>query len=178
MNATVADMTVPTQLGVELRHGVSLAPFTTMKVGGAAQIFAAVTTIEQMIKLVRWARETPLPYYILGGGSNILVSDAGIDGLVIYNRCRQVRIDEAPCCVFPRKHVPGAAHPMDDRPFLFAESGAAMAGAARTSIPSRLATLRKIFFTPLRLRIANDIKALEKALTDPDVAGFWWNPFG
>jgi UDP-N-acetylmuramate dehydrogenase len=122
---------LPAELGVEIGENVSLAPYTTMKVGGPAQYFATVNTVEQMIKVARWARAVDLPYYILGGGSNVLIADAGIRGLVIYNRLRRVRVDEAPCCVFP----------VDDRPFLFAESGAAMAGAARTSVAAGLTGL-------------------------------------
>ena len=123
--------TLPTIVGVEIARDVTLAPYTTMKVGGPADYFATVTTTEQMLKVSRWARAAVIPYYILGGGSNILIADAGIRGLVIYNRCRRVRVDEAPCCVFP----------LDDRPFLWVESGAAMAGAARTSIAAGLTGL-------------------------------------
>jgi UDP-N-acetylmuramate dehydrogenase len=72
-----------------------------------------------------------MPYYLLGGGSNVLIADAGIRGLVIYNRCRQVRVDAAPCCVFP----------VDDRPFLFAESGVELAGLARQSVAEGLTGL-------------------------------------
>ena len=122
---------LPAALGLEVQQEVSLAPYTSMKVGGPAQYFVTVNSTEQMIKVTRWARAAAIPYYILGGGSNILVADAGIRGLVVYNRCRRVRVDEAPCCVFPQ----------DDRPFLFAESGAAMAGAARTSIAAGLTGL-------------------------------------
>jgi UDP-N-acetylmuramate dehydrogenase len=127
----MSERTLPTIVGVEIAQEVSLAPYTTMKVGGPADYFAAVATTEQMLKVARWARSAGIPYYILGGGSNILIADAGIRGLVIYNRCRRVRVDEAPCCVFP----------LDDRPFLWTESGAAMAGAARTSIASGLTGL-------------------------------------
>lgn len=141
MTVAELDLTTPARLGVELRQEVSLAPFTTMKVGGAAEYLATVTTIDQMLKVVRWARAAGLPYTILGGGSNILVSDAGVRGLVVYNRCRLVRVDVAPCCVFTRRHVDGVDDPEDDRPFLFAESGAAMAGAARTSIAAGLTGL-------------------------------------
>ena len=125
------DLTVPTALGVTLTTGTPLATYTTMKVGGPAETFAVVNTTDQLLKLVRWARGIELPYFILGGGSNMLISDAGIRGLVIYNRCRQVRIDAAPCCVYP----------LDDRPFLFAESGAALAGVARTGIHAGLTGL-------------------------------------
>jgi UDP-N-acetylmuramate dehydrogenase len=129
---TEKQLSPPAELGVELRREVRLAEFTTMKVGGPAEYFATVNTTDQLIKLVRWARSIELPYFILGGGSNILISDAGIRGLVIYNRCRTVRIDAAPlqCHEAP-----------DERPYLFAESGAAMAGVARTSIKAGLAGL-------------------------------------
>ncbi len=119
---------LPASLGLQIQENVSLAPYTSMKMGGPAQYFVTVSSTEQMIKVARWARAAELPYYVLGGGSNILVADGGIRGLVIYNRCRLVRVDEAPCCVFPQ----------DDRPFVFAESGAALAGAARTSIAAGL----------------------------------------
>jgi UDP-N-acetylmuramate dehydrogenase len=131
MAAGAAEYTLPPALGLTLRRAVALAPLTTMKVGGPADYFVTVTTTDQLLKLVRWARAVQLPYFVLGGGSNILISDQGIRGLVIENRCRQVRIDEAPCCVFPK----------DDRPFLMAESGAAMAGVARTSVRAGLTGL-------------------------------------
>lgn len=125
------DLTVPSQLGIRLRRQVALAPYTTMKVGGPADYFATVTTTGQLIELVRWARSTSLPYFILGGGSNMLVSDAGIRGLVIHNRCRQIRL-EHPAAPDP---APGK------RALLFAESGAAMAGVARQSIRDGLTGL-------------------------------------
>lgn len=131
MQTTLLDMSAPERFGVEIKTGVSLAPYTTMKVGGAAEHFAVVQTVEQLIRLVRWARAMELPYFVLGGGSNVLISDAGVRGLVIYNRCRQMRIDEAPCCVFP----------LDDRPFVFAESGCSMAGLARRTIGEGLTGL-------------------------------------
>lgn len=130
--ATCLDFTVVHSLGIEVREQVNLAPFTTMKVGGPADYLATVHTTDQLLKLVRWARSVDLPYFLLGGGSNMLISDAGVRGLVIYNRCRQVRVDQAPAYCFGRD---------DDRPLLFAESGAAMAGVARTSVRAGLAGL-------------------------------------
>lgn len=116
------------RLGLTLRSNVPLAPLTTMKVGGPAEHFVTVGTMEQMRHVVRWAHEVNLPYFVLGGGSNLLISDAGMRGLVIHNRCRAVRVDEAPCCVWP----------FDDRPYLFAEAGAPTAGAARFSVNAGL----------------------------------------
>ncbi|MEZ4729209.1 MAG: UDP-N-acetylmuramate dehydrogenase [Caldilineaceae bacterium] len=128
---TALDTRIPSQNGIQIEQHVPLAPLTTMKVGGPAEYYATVQTTDQLLKLVRWAHTIRLPYFILGGGSNILISDAGVRGLVIENRCRQVRIDEAPCCQFPH----------DDRPYLMAESGAAMAGAARVSVRNGLTGL-------------------------------------
>jgi len=113
-------------LGIQIRHAIPLAHLTTMKVGGAAEYFATVTELDQLIALVRWAQNIQLPYFILGGGSNILISDQGIRGLVIYNRCRQVEI----------KPASEAGHTL-----LWAESGAAMAGVARTSVRAALVGL-------------------------------------
>lgn len=128
---TALDTRILSQTGIQVEQNVPLAPLTTMKVGGPAEYYATVQTTDQLLKLVRWAHTMTLPYFILGGGSNILISDTGIRGLVIENRCRQVRIDEAPCCQFPQ----------DDRPYLMAESGAAMAGAARVSVRNGLTGL-------------------------------------
>jgi UDP-N-acetylmuramate dehydrogenase len=121
---TELDFSEPIRLGIAIQSDVSLAPYTTMRVGGPAQYFATVNSTDQMIKMVRWARAVEVPYFILGGGSNMLISDDGIHGLVIYNRCRQTRIDQARCCDYPR----------DERPYLVAESGALMAGVARQSV--------------------------------------------
>lgn len=126
-----AGVRAPAELEIVVERQVVLAPYTSMKVGGPAEYFATVTTVAEMIRLVRWARAVGLPYYILGGGSNILISDRGMRGLVIHNRLRRVRVDAAPCCVYPP----------DDRPFLFAESGALLAGVARRSVAEGLTGL-------------------------------------
>lgn len=125
------DVRAPAHFGVTIQTDVPLAAYTTMKVGGPAQYFATVNTVDQLIKLVRWARSIALPYFILGGGSNMLISDAGIRGLVIYNRCRAVRVDQPRCCDMSQ----------DDRPYLVAESGALMAGVARQSVREGLTGL-------------------------------------
>ncbi|MCB0045231.1 MAG: UDP-N-acetylmuramate dehydrogenase [Caldilineaceae bacterium] len=111
--------------GLDVREGVTLAPLTTMKVGGPADYFVTVTDEEQLTIAVRWCHGARLPYFVLGGGSNILISDRGVRGLVIYNRSRRVAIE-----------VQDAT-----RALLTAASGAAMAGVARTSIRHSLTGL-------------------------------------
>jgi UDP-N-acetylmuramate dehydrogenase len=68
---------------MKIRENVCLAPYTTLKVGGAARYFAEATNEDEVIEAVRWAHERKLPVFVLGGGSNLLVSDAGFPGLVI-----------------------------------------------------------------------------------------------
>lgn len=67
----------------ELRQGISLAEHTTLKVGGAARYFTRVTNIEELKAAACFAQQNTLPLFILGGGSNVLVPDAGFSGVVI-----------------------------------------------------------------------------------------------
>lgn len=67
----------------EVKRNVLLADYSTFRIGGPAKYFYQVKTIKDLIRAVEWTKKTKLPYFILGGGSNILVSDKGFDGLVI-----------------------------------------------------------------------------------------------
>ncbi len=66
-----------------VRENVPLAPLTTFGIGGAARFFATVQTEPQLLEAVRFARARNLPLFLLGGGSNLLVHDAGFPGLVV-----------------------------------------------------------------------------------------------
>ena len=69
-----------------LRRAVSLADFTTWKVGGPAEWFCEPDTLEQVLALSQWARLQGLELRVIGAGSNLLVSDAGLEGLTLCNR--------------------------------------------------------------------------------------------
>ncbi len=71
---------VPT---IHIQEQVPLAPYTTLRIGGPARFFCEVTTEAELIEAVHFARERTLPLFVLGGGSNLLVSDHGYPGLVI-----------------------------------------------------------------------------------------------
>jgi UDP-N-acetylmuramate dehydrogenase len=71
-----------------LQEHIPLAPLTTLGVGGQARYFAVVKTSEELREAALYAREQSLPIFFLGGGSNIVVSDAGFNGLVIQNAIR------------------------------------------------------------------------------------------
>jgi len=65
-------------------HDVLLAPYTTFKIGGPAKFFWRAENLEELSDAVGWARGQAEPILILGGGSNMLVNDAGFAGLAIH----------------------------------------------------------------------------------------------
>ncbi len=67
-----------------IKADVPLAPFTTLKVGGKARFLATVTSLVELQEAVQFAHETSLPLFVLGSGSNVLASDQGFAGLVLY----------------------------------------------------------------------------------------------
>lgn len=75
-----------------IEENVSLKEFTTFKVGGPARYFAKVKSVPDVETAVKFAREKSLPIFVLGGGSNILVSDKGFDGLVIHPEMAGIEI--------------------------------------------------------------------------------------
>ena len=75
---------------VKIDHSVTLAPYTTFKIGGPAESFAVVKSEEELPTLVREARERQQSIMVLGGGSNVLIDDAGVKGLVIKNEIKGV----------------------------------------------------------------------------------------
>ncbi|MDH4223713.1 MAG: UDP-N-acetylmuramate dehydrogenase [candidate division Zixibacteria bacterium] len=81
-------------LGENLKKNEALAAHTTFRIGGPADFFFEAYTPEELIKGVKTAKELDLEYFILGGGSNLLVSDSGFGGLVIKNRCSKISVQE------------------------------------------------------------------------------------
>lgn len=90
-----------------LMKDVSLAEHNTYKVGGKARMFVEVSNKEDLKKVIYLANLSRVPYKVFGGGTNILVSDSGFDGIIIKNKIQDFRLD------------------MEDK-VLFAESGAPM----------------------------------------------------
>ncbi|MDZ7586829.1 MAG: FAD-binding protein [Patescibacteria group bacterium] len=69
-----------------------LAPYTTFKIGGPAEHFCVAKTIKELIDAVNLAKKNHWPVYILGSGSNVLISDRGLKGLVIKNETDKIKI--------------------------------------------------------------------------------------
>ncbi len=74
------------RLGVKTSRGEPLARFTTMRVGGPADLYAAAHNPFELRALVRLARGRAIPYTLLGRGSDVVISDAGVRGLLIHVR--------------------------------------------------------------------------------------------
>jgi UDP-N-acetylmuramate dehydrogenase len=66
-----------------VQENVRLAPLTTYQIGGPAQFLAKVNSLEELSQAIDWAVSINLPIHFLGGGSNLLISDQGVTGLVI-----------------------------------------------------------------------------------------------
>lgn len=69
---------------MQIQENVLLAPYTTFKIGGPARYFCAVSNMDEIKQALEYAKTKTLGVFILGGGSNILVSDKGFEGLVIH----------------------------------------------------------------------------------------------
>jgi len=80
-------------LGPGVQANYPLAKLTSFKVGGPADFFATARTEAEMVRLVRTAWQLGLSVFIMGNGSNILLADKGIRGLVIRNLCANVSYD-------------------------------------------------------------------------------------
>jgi UDP-N-acetylmuramate dehydrogenase len=104
-----------------LRTDVPLAPFTTFKIGGPADVLYDATAADDLANAVGAARAAGIPFFVLGLGANILVGDRGFRGMVIRNTAARLR--------FP---TPTAIR---------AESGAVMADVIRTAVDRGLSGL-------------------------------------
>lgn len=82
------------ELGDDLKMNVILKNFVSIGVGGVADYFFVAKKIEDLVKVVSVAYELEIPYFIIGGGYNIIPSDAGFPGLVIKNECSSVAFSE------------------------------------------------------------------------------------
>lgn len=77
----------------KLKENVELKNLTTFKIGGAARFFVSAENVEEVIQAVGFAEEHGLDLFILGGGSNILISDKGFDGVVLQVNLKGIEIE-------------------------------------------------------------------------------------
>jgi len=127
-----------------------LASHTYMRVGGPAEVLLVIDNLDQMIEVILFARQENIKTLILGGTSNLVIRDGGVDGLVIINRCSngehymnkaEVQSDLALDDSY-FEHVPSSAQ------FLLAESGAPTAMVVDQAIKQNLTGLEPFVGVP------------------------------
>ncbi len=110
--------------GENLQTDVSLARYTAARVGGPADVIITANSSEELERTTKKLWSKGVNFFILGGGSNVLVSDEGVRDVVILNRAREIRFDE------------DATHPT-----VWAESGTNFGSLARRAANKGLSGL-------------------------------------
>jgi UDP-N-acetylmuramate dehydrogenase len=111
------------KFGAAVQENVSLAPYTSARIGGPADVLLTVKSADELADAVQLIWDHDLPFYILGGGSNVLVSDKGFRGIVILNRAKEVRFETG------------------DSPTVWCEAGVVIANLAKRCASKGLAGL-------------------------------------
>ncbi|MFA6601236.1 MAG: UDP-N-acetylmuramate dehydrogenase [Candidatus Paceibacterota bacterium] len=79
---------------MQIKENIPLAQYTTFKIGGPARFFCEVASEEDLVEAVKFSQEKNIPYFVLGSGSNLLISDAGFAGLVIKMELKGVTFSD------------------------------------------------------------------------------------
>lgn len=80
---------------LNMQENIPLSSFTTLRAGGPARYFCVAGNTEELRAAVQFAKEKEQPLFVLGGGSNVLVSDEGFSGVVIKNEIKGARYEDA-----------------------------------------------------------------------------------
>lgn len=102
--------------GSKLHENVAMANFTTAQVGGPVPALISIQSLGDLEKASKFLWEHSVPFIVLGSGSNILVSDKGLDSVVLHNRAHNIKINTK-----------------SEEPSIEAESGAILGTVARQS---------------------------------------------
>jgi UDP-N-acetylmuramate dehydrogenase len=111
------------RFGDAVRANVSLAPYTSARVGGLADVMLTVKSADELAEAVTHLYKLGLKFILLGGGSNVLVSDKGMREVVVLNRAKAIRFDGG------------------DQPTVWAEAGATFSQLAHRAASKNLAGL-------------------------------------
>ena len=80
-------------MSIKIQKNISLSKYTSFKIGGPAKYFCVAENVDEIQEALEFAGENKLKVFILGGGSNLLISDEGFDGLVIRIMNQELRIE-------------------------------------------------------------------------------------
>jgi UDP-N-acetylmuramate dehydrogenase len=133
MPTTLPLPTLRAAFGDRLQENVSLAPYTSARIGGPADALITVTSADELAEAVSRLWGMDIHFEMLGSGSNVLVSDKGVRGVVVLNRAKAVDFDPGP----PRSTGAGKG----GQPKVRAEAGVVIANLARRAASHGLAGL-------------------------------------
>ena len=182
----------------------SLAELTTLRIGGPIGHYLEASTEEDLVEAIRQADASGTPLLVVGGGSNIVASDAGFEGLVLRDGREEVRVvSESACGGVEITATGGVAWddlvhqavasdwagfaPLSGIPGSVGAAPVQNIGAYGAEVAELLASVRawdraagRAVHLPLsELRLAYRDSALKRSLTDPDIgAGRTWGPTG
>jgi len=77
---------------IEIQKNIPLKKHSTFQIGGPAKYFTIVKNTSQLVESLEWAKQNNLPFFLLGGGSNILFSDKGYEGLIIKIQISDIKV--------------------------------------------------------------------------------------
>ena len=107
--------------GNQVQENVSLAPNTSARIGGLADVLVTVRNGEELARAVQACWDAELPMTLIGGGSNVLVSDLGVRGVVILNKAKAAEF---------RGGTPDPVRGQNQPPIVWAESGVILTNLA------------------------------------------------
>lgn len=87
-------------MALQIEENVSLAEYTTLKIGGKARFFVRANHENEIIEALRYADENNLEVFVLGGGSNVLIADEGFDGLILQIALKGISVEKSENKVF------------------------------------------------------------------------------
>ena len=111
------------RFGDKVKEDIPLAPYTSARIGGPADVFITAETAAELAQIVKFLWKQEMAFTLLGGGSNVLVSDKGVRGVVVMNRAKGVKF-----------HV-------SDQPSVTVESGVVFSNLANRCASKGLAGL-------------------------------------
>ncbi len=79
------------KLGDKVKENVSLAPYTSARIGGPADVLITAESADELARIIKLLDKLEMDYLLLGGGSNVLVSDRGVRGVVVLNHAKGIR---------------------------------------------------------------------------------------
>ena len=111
------------KFGDKLKENIPLAPYTSARIGGPSDFLITADSSDELVRILNILWQEGFEYFLLGGGSNVLISDRGLRGLTVLNRAKAVHFE------------------MGSQPTVWVESGVVISNLAHRCASKGLAGL-------------------------------------